>query len=71
MAGHPDDGFDYEWEAVRKISDDVSLDCNFHLDSFPAVIRSKAHGRVLLSGPELLKLMEEIADRFNLEIVRK
>jgi hypothetical protein len=71
MTGVPDDGFTYEWEAKRKISDDVTLDCNFHLDSFPAVLTSKEHGRVLLSGPELFKLFEELADRFEYDIKPK
>lgn len=69
MAGYPDDGFDYEWEAVRQISPDLKLECNFHLDAFPAILTSKSFGRILISGPELVKLMTELADRFNMRLV--
>lgn len=69
MTGDPDDGYTYEWEAVRSISEDLTLDCNFHLDAFPAVLKSRSHGIILLSGPELYKLMEEIADRFDMKVI--
>lgn len=67
-----EDGYDYEWEAVRKISDSLELHCNFHLDTFPAILRRSDYSdRILISGPELVKLMHEIADRFNMKVVKK
>ena len=71
MAGYPDDGYTYVWEAVRNISDDLTLECNFHLDTFPAILSSTFYGRILIAGPELYKLMEEIADRFDMKVVPK
>jgi hypothetical protein len=63
--------FDYVWEEIRDISEDLKLDCNFHLDVFPALLKSKDRGTMLVSCAELYKLMEEIADRFGKKIVDK
>jgi len=70
VAQRQEDGFTYDWEAKRNISRDLELDCNFHLDTFPAVLSSKLYNtKILISGPDLYKLMEEIADRFNMKVV--
>lgn len=71
MAETHQDDYSYEWEAKRKISDDLILNCNFPLDVFPAVLESELRGNLLISGPELYKLMEEAADRFEKKIVDK
>ncbi|MFY3742204.1 MAG: hypothetical protein HMLIMOIP_002668 [Candidatus Nitrosomirales archaeon] len=66
-----------EHEVKRRISDDIILDCNFDLTAFPAIITSKiakeafTPGRILLMGKELYKLMEEIADRFDMDVVKR
>lgn len=62
---------DYVWEEIRDISEDLKLDCNFHLDVFPALLKRNDQEVFLISGTELYKLMEEIADRFGKKIVDK
>ena len=65
-------GYTYKWEAIRDISDTLILNCNFYLDVFPAsLIRTDENQRLLISGTELYKLMEEIADRFDMKVVPK
>lgn len=71
MKKRQQDGYTYDWETKRKISDDLTLDCNFHLDVFPAILKSEDRGSLLIYGTELYKLMEEIADRFEVIIIKK
>ena len=73
-----DENWRANWEKPRKISDDISLDCNFPMEdgSYPASLISESakglskdfgmgHGRILLTYPECIELMYELADRFG------
>lgn len=58
---------------LRTISDDLRLDIDFDLDVYPAILISKSaqvSGRILLSKQELYRLMMEIAEKFDLEVIR-